>query len=128
MKALRAYYAAVAEAINAKDYELAALREVSTNDLEELHTGLQTEYGSVAPGPIPFVPLSVKSDSANVRIVTYCAINEGWTRDPKTGKPRKPRELVAIEGRMVKSGGRWLADVSPFGPESLCKGVDLPRS
>lgn len=126
VQGLYAFYAAVSEAVNAQNLELPALVQASSSQQQEYNQALREEFGAVAPGPVPVVALGVRVADADTRIVTYCVINNGWTVNKKTGKPRAAREVIAARGNMQRAGSRWVLDGGELAAERLCEGVDLP--
>jgi hypothetical protein len=111
VKALRKYYAAVSKAINARNLRLPELDAWSTPRIQRQNeVGLKSELGLHAPGPVRFTPVGVRSNGSNTRSVLFCVLNEGFDVDPKTGKPRHPREILAGQATLVRDSGRWKVD------------------
>ena len=127
MEGVRAYYAAVVEAIRAKDARLPALAALSSPRQRNLNVQvLGEELGAEVPGPIPLEPLAVQVKDKSTRVVTFCILGDGWTRNPKTHKPRKPKDIVGLDAYMVHKGKNWIMDDAIIKSPSTCKGVKLP--
>ena len=125
VKALRAYYAAVSDAINQQNIQLPALLALSGPKQRTFHSNYREEFGYRSPGPVPFEPLSVAVNSSTQRTVTFCGMNDGWTRDKKTNKPRKPVDVVAVKSVMVRRSGHWIVD-DTLASSVSCEEVKLP--
>jgi hypothetical protein len=111
VKALRKFYVAVSKAINSRNLRLPELVAWSTPRRQLQNEVLfKSELGLHAPGPLRFTPVGVRSTGANTRSVLFCALNEGFNLDPKTGKPAHPREVLAGQATLVRDGGRWKVD------------------
>jgi hypothetical protein len=111
VKALRKFYVAVSKAINSRNLRLPELDAWSTPRRQLQNEVLfKSELGLHAPGPLRFTPVGVRSNGSNTRSVLFCALNEGFNLDPKTGKPAHPREVLAGQATLVRDGGRWKVD------------------
>jgi hypothetical protein len=59
---------------------------------------------------VPFTPTGVRANSSTSRSVLFCVLDEGFSLDPKTGKPARARSVLAARADLVKVGGRWKVD------------------
>lgn len=125
MKTMRAFYAAVARAINARNLRHPALDAMSTAKRQARNEILfDSELGNRAPGPVPFTPIGVRSNGSTARTVLACVLGDGFTLDPKTDRPAHPRVVRAIQAELVEVGGRWKVDRLTRSDFS-CTGVEV---
>jgi hypothetical protein len=125
VKTMRAYYAAIAKAINARNLRLPELVALSGRELAaRTPSTLDVELGNRAPGPVPFTPTAVRSNGPRSRTVLLCVLDDGWTVNPKTGKLARPRNVIAGRADLVKVGGRWKVDALTRASFS-CTGVTV---
>jgi hypothetical protein len=129
VKALRAFFAAVGQAVNAGDRSLSTVAPLATA------AGLESTHGSVAgdlehgyhwPGPEPFTPTAVRSARGSATVST-CMLSTGWSVDPATGKTvggNKARSVKPIVIDLKKAGGRWKVDAVLLGTGD-CGSVDI---
>jgi hypothetical protein len=125
VKTMRAFYAAVARAINARNLRHPDLVAVSTpRRAARNEINLKEELGNRAPGPVPFTPTAVRSNGPRSRTVLLCVLGDGWTVNPKTGRPARPRMVKAGRAELIKVGGRWKVD-GLTGATFSCTGVEV---
>jgi hypothetical protein len=125
VKALRKFYAAAAKAINVRNLRHPDLVAMSTPKRQARNEVLfKTELGLRVPGPIPFTPVAVRSNGSTSRTILYCGLDEGFSLDPKTGKPARPRSVVPVAASMVRIDGRWKVD-SLTSADFSCVGVKV---
>jgi hypothetical protein len=129
VKALRAFFAAVGQAVNAGDRSLSTVAPLATPaGLESTHGSVvgDLEHGYHWPGPEPFTPTAVRSAHGSATVST-CMLSTGWSVDPATGKPvggNKARSVKPIVIDMKKAGGRWKVDAVLLGAGD-CGSVDI---
>ncbi len=51
---------------------------------------MSDEAGLTYPGPVPFTPVGLQTDTAERKDVALCLYNAGYAQDPATGEPVKP--------------------------------------
>jgi hypothetical protein len=125
VKTMRAYYAAVAKAVNARNLRLPELVALSTARRQPRNEALYKEtLGLRVPGPVPFAPVSVRSNGPASRSVLLCVLNGGWAINPKTGKPNEARALQPGQADLVLVNGKWKVD-RLFKKDFSCAGVKL---
>ena len=129
VKALREFFSAVGQAVNAGDKALSTIAPLATP------AGLESTRGSVSgdlehgyhwPGPEPFTPTAVRSARRSATVST-CMLSTGWSVDPATGKPvggKKARSVKPIQIGLKKAGGRWKVDAILLGTGD-CGSVDI---
>jgi hypothetical protein len=125
VKLMRAYYAALAKAVNVRNLRLPELVALSTpGRLKVIEETVAIELGNRVPGPVPFTPTAVRSNGPRSRTVLLCVLDDGWSINPKTGKPARPRNVIAVRADLVKVGGRWKAD-DLVNADFSCTGVTV---
>ncbi|MCW2568946.1 MAG: hypothetical protein JWN54_3043 [Mycobacterium sp.] len=111
VQTMRAYYAALSKAVNARNLRLPELVALTTpKRAAQIVILLRDELGNRVPGPVPFTPVAVRSNGPGSRTVLLCVLSNGFSLDPKTGKPARARLVRAIQADLVKVGGRWKVD------------------
>lgn len=120
VQALRAYFAAVGQAVNAGDRTLGTVAPLATGaGLASTRGAVQDdlEHGYRWPGPEPFTPTAVRSSRGSATVST-CMLSTGWSVDPKTGKTvggRKARSVKPILVDLKKVAGKWKVDAILLG-------------
>jgi hypothetical protein len=123
VQALRAWAAQAARTVNSGKYDDAALDALMTPQLAKtMKHVLGTEVGHRYPGPIPFTPVRVTVVNASNRDVRLCVVSDGFSINPKTGKPFAKFHVAPIDAGAVSSGGKWLVAKFDVGSFS-CSGV-----
>ncbi|RNM14968.1 hypothetical protein [Nocardioides pocheonensis] len=120
VQALRAYFAAVGQAVNAGDRTLGTVAPLATAaGLESTRGAVKgdLEHGYHWPGPEPFTPTAVRSSRGSATVST-CMLSTGWSVDAKTGKTvggRKARSVKPILVDLKKVAGTWKVDAILLG-------------
>lgn len=125
--AFRSWAAQVARTINERKIDEPALDALMTASFAKGIRGITSgEIGHRYPGPVPFTPTRVTVTSSSARDLHLCVIDDGYSLNPKTGKPFAARHVQPIDASAVKFNGRWL--VSKFdGASFSCAGVKIPE-
>jgi hypothetical protein len=124
VKVLRRHYAGLAEAVNAKNPNIADLTQTSTKARAARHAQIiKPDLGLHYPGPIPFTPLAT-SVTGSTEKVAMCVISDGWAVNPTTGAPAHPEQVLRLTATLVKHGGAWRVDSIVRVPGS-CAGVQI---
>ncbi|MFD1250297.1 hypothetical protein ACFQ3F_21060 [Nocardioides ginsengisoli] len=125
-KAVEAWAAAYARAVNAGDHGFAGAADPSTPAVKEWmerHAG--SEWGRYFPGPLPVAPVGVRPVDATHREVDACAMVSGWTQQSRSVRRTRSREVVGMTFHVTSSAGRWR--VERITSASIdCRGV-VPR-
>jgi hypothetical protein len=125
VKTMRAFYAAAAKAVNARNLRLPELVALSTARRQvRTEALLKEELGSRVPGPVPFTPVSVRSNGPASRSVLLCVLDGGWSIDPKTGKPREARKVLSGQADLIVVDGKWKVD-RLYKKDFSCAGVKV---
>jgi hypothetical protein len=120
VKALRAYFVAVARAVNDRDRDLSSIAAFATPaGVEATRSPVagDIEHGYLWPGPEPFTPVAVRSRKGKATVST-CLVTVGWSVHRKTGKPvfkPKERKVGSVHFDLVRSQGTWKVDGIVFG-------------
>ena len=120
VQALRAYFTAVGQAVNAGDRTLGTVAPLATAaGLESTRGAVKDdlEHGYRWPGPEPFTPTAVRSSRGSATVST-CMLSTGWSVDAKTGKTvggRKARSVKPILVDLKKVAGTWKVDAILLG-------------
>jgi hypothetical protein len=126
VQSLRAYAAAVAAAVNARDLQLPALRErITSARAERLQSLLGDDLGSHYPGPQPVKVLGVRTVSADVKRILACSVEDGWTLTEPGGSPVQPIRIAGGQYEMVLEGGTWKVDRGVRDDTVSCTGLTL---
>ena len=127
--ALRAYLRAASRALNAGG--AAAFPElvaVSTTAQQVANPAvLASGMGGYEPGPTPFAPLAVDQLSGTERVVTGCALTQGWTLDAAGGPPLAGRVVSPIAATAVLEADTWKIDAITADDDGRCAGVTIPE-
>ena len=123
MKALRAWSAAYAKSINARDYKFAAARPYLTSSGLALMGAISpSDRGLYFPGPLPFTPTKV-TVSGETAVVLTCAWSTGWAQNRKTKLPAQPRRVDSVQFTLKQSNG-WKLD-SAGSTKGSCSSVSV---
>jgi hypothetical protein len=120
VKALRAYFDALARAVNARDRDLGSITAFATPagvEASRSPVAGDIEHGYRWPGPEPFTPLAVRKKKGKATVST-CLVTVGWSVHRKTGKPvykPKERRVGSVLFHLVRSRGHWKVDGIVFG-------------
>ena len=127
VQALRAFYVAAAQALNADDFSLPSLRTVSTAARAERNAAdFAVDRGGYVPGPTPFTPVGVQVASATRRVVAFCGLEAGWVLTAPGGRPTQAEVVSAGEVALVLDQGVWKVDrISKT--STPCAGVPIQR-
>jgi len=128
VKAARAFFALVAERLNAKDFSLSGAAPLATpagvgNIAQVYH--VEIAHRAVMPGPQPFTPVSVRVHGNEARL-SVCMKNQGWALDPKTGKPWDRPSVGPVQMVFERVGGAWKFDHGSQGTAD-CGSVRVPE-
>ena len=127
VQAVREYLVVSAQALNAKNLSLPALRALSTASRQAEHDELFAEdLGTYFPGPPPTAVVGVRVVSATKRHVAVCELDDGFALDKPGGRPTEPRLVVAGRYEMALEDGRWKVDTAVLDDGRSCDGVPLP--
>jgi hypothetical protein len=125
-KAVDAWAAAFARAVNAGDHGFAGAADPSAPAVEEWmerHAG--PEWGRYFPGPLPVAPLGVRPVDATHREVEACVLVSGWSQQSRTVRRTRSREVVGMTFHVGSNAGHWR--VERITSASIdCRGV-VPR-
>ncbi|MEX2292010.1 MAG: hypothetical protein WD794_16995 [Mycobacteriales bacterium] len=126
VQGLRAYLAALADAVNAKNLELPAFVAASTERRAALHQDLYGQLiGRYYPGPNPVAVLGVQVVSPTARNVLACSVESGYDLDKPGGVPDEEREVLGGQFEMVLEDGRWKVNRAVGNHDVHCDGVPL---
>ena len=121
--ALRAYLAATADAVNAKDLRLPTLVALSTAARAARHPSLfGDDLGSYFPGPRPLAVLGVRAVNASRKDVVGCQLSN-YALDAPGGKPLVAPKVEAGTYELVLEGNRWKVDSAKAAQGVTCAGV-----
>ena len=128
VKAARAFFALVAERLNARDFALSGAAPLATpagvrNIAQVYH--VEIAHRAVLPGPQPFTPVSVSVKKGEARL-SVCMKNEGWALDPKTRQPWAKPSVGPVQMVFTRVGGAWKFDHGAQGTAD-CAGVSIPE-
>lgn len=127
VRALRAWYAAAARAVNADDLDLPELAALSTPQRQELNASAFAEdRGAHVPGPTPFTPVGATGTGPQ-RTVQLCAVDGGWVLDAPGGTPTGPDQVVPLRAELVEQAGAWRVDGVYTTSRGTCAGVPIER-
>jgi len=109
VKALRTWASLAAKAVNAGGrFTDPALRQVMTPAFaKNMQYVLGTDIGLYYPGPVPFLPLSVRAVNSTVHAIQACFVSTGFAQKPATHKAAEPRSVVAVDVRGQLVAGVW---------------------
>lgn len=111
VRVLRTHYVGLAKSVNLRTADVPELVRTSTTARAAVNPSvMRTELGLHYPGPVPFTPYAVRVVDSRTREVLMCAVDEGWGRDPATGRPARPWSVVRLVATVVRVDGRWLVD------------------
>ena len=126
VKAARAWAAAMATSVNARDRSLRAVVPLSTSSGLALSKNLaenDINANLLRPGPQPFTPVNVQIRAGVARLNT-CYLTFGWALDRKTHKPAEKRKVESILLELRKVGGQWRFESGQKGTGD-CAGVRI---
>jgi hypothetical protein len=125
--ALRAYLAASSTAINSGNLDLPEFAALATTRRAGKHKELYTEdLGSYFPGPPPTAVTGVRVESATLRVVSICLLEQGFALDKPGGTPTAPRTVSPGLVEVVLEGEQWRVDYFLRDEKGSCDGVPLP--
>jgi hypothetical protein len=125
VKVVRQWAVAYANAVNAKDRSLRALRPYSTAaGMRVFPQAGAEDYGTYFPGPQPITPTRVTATGAR-SVVTGCLLSDGWGQNRKTGKPASKHNVVPVDVILKKRKGHWKVDQLYDGSNN-CAHVKVP--
>ncbi len=129
VQGLRAYLAAAASAINARDLTQPALVAVSTpRRLLRAQVLYAPDMGTFYPGPRPVTVVAVRPVSPAATNLLTCSLEEGWSLTKPGGTPARARSVLGLRFEMVLVDGHWKVDDAIVAPEVSCLGVALPTA
>ena len=112
VKFLVNYFKVLAKATNEQNANLPALVALETKEQRPYSVkAVKAEYGNIAPDTVPFVPLSVGATSGSRRFVNICAVDDGWTLNPKTMKPARKKTVLPIKAQLTKAGTSYKVEL-----------------
>lgn len=124
VQGLRAYGAAAAEAVNARNLQLPALVAASTAARAAQNPDVfGGDLGSHFPGPIPFKVFNVATVDADTKKILICSVENGWGLTKPGGTPAKPVEILPIEVEMRLEGGVWKLHDGQISQAISCEGL-----
>ncbi|WGW12629.1 hypothetical protein LWF01_02345 [Saxibacter everestensis] len=127
VQGMRGFYSAIAKATNQGDFTLKELQKYSTQRRQELNEStMKDAKGLEFPGPIPFTPIKVRSDSDDQKTILACGWDSGWAKDKKTGKPRDEFRVDGGEVEMLREDGNWKVN-KVVGATIDCSTVDVKK-
>jgi hypothetical protein len=108
VQGLRAYGAAAAAAVNARDLQLPALVALSTADRAALHEDVfREDLSRHFPGPMPFQVRAVTTVDAATKQVIGCGVENGYALTEPGGVPAAPLEILPLSVEVRLEGGVW---------------------
>lgn len=127
--ALRGYLAGYAMAVNnGGDPQIPEVTRFAAPALvEQMPALMADEKGLRYPGPVPFTPVELQTDTAERKDVALCMYNGGYAVDPATGEPTTPLVYNGFVAVVDNVSGSWLVrgvyDDAPTLPD--CTGVTV---
>jgi hypothetical protein len=123
-RAIDAWAAAYARAINQGDHAFAAVAPVpAVREWMERHAA--PEWGRYLPGPLPVAPLGVRPVGDTEREVDACVLVSGWSRESRSVRRTRSRDVVGMTFRVSQTTGGWQVD-RITSAEVDCRGVVPP--
>ncbi len=127
VQALRRFYDGVARAIDSWDFTVPELTENTGPELlAVLPDRAAVEKGRDVPGPVPFTPVELVEDSDTRKVITLCALDDGWSREAGTDTPAAARNVVPLTATVVPVEGRWIVTELLNAPDAFdCSTVTI---
>ena len=127
VKALRAWAAAAARAVNAGHFDSSALDKLMTAGFRHhMKAVLGNSLGYRYPGPIPFTPKSVHVSGSTERQID-CVRQQWVCRIEKDGQPKGKLQVTPLDARVRRTNGHWLVAALYNGSFS-CHGVHIRKA
>lgn len=108
VQALRRFYEGFARAVDGWDFTVPELTENAGPELvAALPERAAVEEGRTVPGPVPFTPVELTADAADRKVISYCVVDDGWTRAAGSDVPAAAKTVVPLSAVVVQAQGRW---------------------
>ncbi|MBM0125243.1 hypothetical protein [Pimelobacter simplex] len=105
-RAIEAWAAAYARAINEGDHAFAGVADVpAVREWMERHAA--PEWGRYFPGPLPVAQLGMRPSGTTEREVEACVLVSGWSQESRTVRRTRSRDVVGMTFRLASSAGGW---------------------
>jgi hypothetical protein len=123
-RAIDAWAAAYARAINEGDHAFAGVTDApAVGEWMERHAA--PEWGRYFPGPLPIAPLGVRPAGDTERDVETCVMVSGWSRESRSVRRTRSRDVVGMTFRVTQATGSWQVE-RITSAEIDCRGVVPP--